>query len=167
MTELNTLLDKINLAVDTRIKEVEEQNRQEQKQRENYLKQIKKLSKRITNMLTLVNTLCKNTIPNSQYTYQLLHDLMEKQKQENCPIIFTGREKYSDPPYTYVSLTFKEGCTECRLSVSAEEIKYLYIWSSGGMSENPLEKLKTNRLLEFIVEFQRAETILKEFILNL
>ena len=168
MQELSTLLDKINTSVDQRIKEVEDKDRETNEQREDYLKKIKKLSKRVNNMLILVNALCERKIPKSQYTYQLLHDLKEKLKAENCPITFTDEKKFSDPPYKYVSLCFKEGYTNCRISVSTDEIKYLYVWeSSDAMTSNELDKLKPQKLLEFIVEFERAENILKDFIINL
>ena len=167
MTELNTLLEKINTSVDQRIKEIEDKDRETNKQREDYIKKIKKLSKRVSNMLTLVNALCERRIPKSQYIYQLLHDLGGKLEAENCPIIFTNDERISDPPYKYVSLYFKEGYTNCRISVSADEIKYFYVWGNGGMTSNELNKLKPQKLLEFIVEFERAENILKEFIISL
>ena len=167
MNELSTLLDKINTSVDQRIKAVEDKDRETNEQREDYIKKIKKLSKRVNNMLILVNALCERKIPKSQYTYQLLHDLTDKLKAENCPITFTGDRKFSDPPYRYVSLYFKEGYTNCRVSVSVDEINYFYVWESGGMSSNELTKLKPQRLLEFIVEFERAENILKEFIISL
>ena len=167
MTELNTLLEKISTSVDQRIKEVEDKDRETNEQREGYIKKIKKLSKRVSNMLILVNALCERKIPKCQYTYQLLHDLTDKLKAENCPIIFTNDKKVSDPPYKYVSLYFKEGYTNCRISVSVDEIKYFYVWDSSEMSSNELNKLKPQKLLEFIVEFGRAENILKEFIISL
>ena len=168
MTELNVLLSKVNDAIDQRIKAVQDQDRETNEQRENYIKQIQKLNKRVGDMLTLVNALCERKIPKSQYTYQLLHDLRDKFLAENCPISFTNNQKISDPPYKYVSLYFKEGYTNCRLSVSADkEIKYLYVWESGGISDNELTKIKPQKLLEFIVEFERAEKILKDFIINL
>ena len=169
MTELSTLLQKINTTVDQRIKEVEDKDGETNEQRENYVKQIKGMSERIEDMLTLVNTLCERKIPKSEYTYQLFHDFIEELKKNNCPISFaeSTQKRYTDPPYNMVALDFKSGTTNYRLYVSASEIKYYAWWSSGGMSEYSITDLKPNRFYEFIVEFERAESILKEFIISL
>lgn len=168
MSDLSTLLNKINTTVDQKIKEEELKEQNTNEERENYVKQIKGMSERIEDMLTLVNTLCERKIPNSQYTYQLFYDFMEELTKNKCPISFAdSTRRYSDPLYNMVALDFKNGTTNYRLYVSTSKIKYYALWSSGGMSEYPLTDLNPNRFYEFIVEFERAEQILKQFIINL
>ena len=169
MADLSTLLNKINTTVDQKIKEVEIAEQNTNEERENYIKQIKGMSERIGDMLTLINTLCERKIPKSQYTYQLFHDFMEELIKNNCLISFARDtlKRYTDPPYNMIALDFKSGTTSYRLYVSTSEIKYYALWSSGSMSAYPLTDLKPNRFYEFIVEFERAEQILKQFIINL
>ena len=168
MTELTTLLNKINETVDQKIKEVETQEQNTNEQREKYIKQIKKLSKRVGDMLLLVNTLCERKIPKSEYTYQLYHDLMEVFKVQNCPIFFANgtEKKFTNPPFDHVVLGFKKSCSY-RLYVSTESIKYFAVWDSSSMSEYHLTDLEPNKFYEFIVEFERAEKIIKDFIINM
>ena len=169
MSDLSTLLNKINTTVDQKIKEEELKEQNTNEERENYVKQIKGMSERVGDMLTLVNTLCERKIPKSEYTYQLFHDFTEELERNSCPISFaeSTRKRFTDPPYNMVALDFKSGTTNYRLYVSTREIKYYTLWSSGSMSEYPLTDLKPNRFYEFIVEFERAEQILKQFIINL
>ena len=168
MSELNTLLDKINETVELKIEESNAQERKEQEQKDNYISQIKRLAPRIKDMLTLVNALCSREIPRSDHKYQLLYDLMEKLDEENCPIFFTGEKKFSNPPYTYVGLSFKEGYTSCRLVVSAnKDIKVFHVWDGSEMSEYDLNNLNNDILFSFIVEFQRTEEIIREYIVEL
>ena len=171
MSDLSTLLNKINTTVDQKIKEEELKEQSTNEERENYVKQIKGMSERITDMLTLVNTLCERKIPKSEYTYQLFHDFTEELSKNNCPISFANgtQKRYTDPPYNMVTLDFKSSTTSCnfRIYVSTSEIKYYALWSSGSMSEYSIADLKPNRFYEFIVEFERAEQILKQFIINL
>ena len=169
MADLSTLLNKISTTVDQKIKEIEVAEQNTNEERENYIKQIKGMSERIGDMLTLVNALCERKIPKSPYTHQLFHDFMEEVRGNNCPIYFANgtHKRYTDPPYNMVILNFKIGTTSYRLYVSTSEIKYYALWESGSMSEYPLTELLPNRLCEFIVEFERAEQILKQFIINL
>ena len=169
MADLSTLLNKINTTVDQKIKEVEIAEQNTNEERENYIKQIKGMSGRIGDMLTLVNTLCERIIPKSQYTYQLFYDFTKELERNSCPISFAENthKRYTDPPYNMVVLDFKSGTSNYRLYVSTSEIKYYALWSSGSMSEYPLTDLKPNRFYEFIVEFERAEQILKQFIIDL
>lgn len=169
MADLSSLLNKINTTVDQKIKEVEIAEQNTNEERESYIKQIKGMSERIGDMLTLINTLCERKIPKSEYTYQLFHDFMEELTKNKCPISFANgtRKRYTDPPYDMVVLDFKVTTTNYRLYVSTSEIKYYALWSSGSMSEYSVTDLKPNRFYEFIVEFERAEQILKQFIINL
>lgn len=161
-------IDKINQIAEFKTNIEEMKKQEEEKAKEKYLKQIKKLSKRVADLVKLGNVLAEKRIPNTEYTRQLLHDLMEVVKANSLNMKFensTGRYK-EDPTYDSIALSIKkEGHSWDTLIVVSTDgtVKKQIQYSSGSRSDDT-NNLKSSELLKFIETFEKFEQVTHQYI---